>query len=66
MFQGSLMGFSMKSNECFNEVSRMFHASFIDRKFQGCFKKVSRVLQGCFEGVSIVFQRSSKYDSRKF
>ena len=33
-------GVSRKSNGCFNEVSRMFHASFMDRKFQGCFKKI--------------------------
>ena len=54
VFQGSLL--------CFNELSRMFHASFMDRKFQGCFKKVL----GCFEGVSRVFQRSSEDDSRRF
>ena len=40
----SYKGVSWKPNACFNEVSRMFHASFMDRKFQGCFKKVSRVL----------------------
>ena len=62
----SYKGVSRKSNRCFNEISRMFHASFMDRKFQGCFKKVSRVLQGCFKGVSRVFQRSSEDDSRKF
>ena len=33
-------GVSSKGNGCFKEVSRMFHASFMDRKFQGCFKKV--------------------------
>ena len=60
MFQGSLMGVSMKY------LSRIFYASYMDRKFQGCFKQVLRVLQGCFEAVSIVFQRSSKDDSRKF
>ena len=66
----SYKGVSRKSNGCFNEVSRMFHASFMDRKFQGSFKKVSRVLQGCFERVLreflSVFQRSAKDDSRKF
>ena len=50
----SYKGVSGKSNGCFNEVSRMFHASFMDQKFQLCFKKVLGVLQGCFEGVSIV------------
>ena len=52
----SYKGVSRKSNGCFNEVSRMFHASFMDRKFQLCFKKVSGVLQGCFEGVLREFQ----------
>ena len=42
---------SRKSNGCFNEVSIMFHESFMDRKFQGCFKKVSGVFQGCLKGV---------------
>ena len=42
-------GVLRKSNGCFNEVSRMSHASFMDRKFQGCFKKVSGVLRE-FEG----------------
>ena len=36
----SYNGVSRESKECFNEVSRMFHATFMDRKFQGCFKKV--------------------------
>ena len=36
----SYKGVSRKSNGCFNEVSRMFHARFMDRKFQGCFEKV--------------------------
>ena len=46
----------MKCNRCLNEVSRMFPASCMDGKFQGCFKKVSRVLQWCFEGVLMKFQ----------
>ena len=50
----------MKSKGCFIEVSRMFHASFMDRKFQGCFNKVSGVIQGCFEGVFREFQGHSK------
>ena len=65
----SYKGVSRKSNGCFNEVSRMFHASFVDRKFQGCFKKFQESFKGVFkefEGVSRVFQRSSMDDSRKF
>ena len=52
----SYNGVSRKSNGCFNEVSRMFHPSFMYRKFQLCFKKVSGLLQGCFEGVLREFQ----------
>ena len=47
----SYKGVSRKSNGCFNEVSRMFHASFMDREFQVCFKKVSGVFQECFDEV---------------
>ena len=54
MFQGSLMGVSMKYQGCF------MHVSWI-----GSFKVVSRKFQGCFEGVSRVFQNSED-DSRKF
>ena len=46
-------------NGCFNEVSRILHASFMDKKFQGCFKKVSVVFQGClmvFEEVLELFR----------
>ena len=32
----SYNGVSMKSKGCFDKVSRMFHASFMHRKFQGC------------------------------
>ena len=39
----SYNGVSRKSHGCFNEVSGMFHVGFMDRKFQGCLKKVSRV-----------------------
>ena len=46
-----------------NEVPRVFHATVMDRKFQGCFKKVSGVLQGrVFQGHFIKFWG----DSRKF
>ena len=45
VFQGSL-----------KDVSMMLHASFMKRKFQGCFKKVSGVFQGCCEGVLSEFQ----------
>ena len=37
-------------------ISRMFHASFLKRQFQECFKKVSGVFQGCCEGVLSQFQ----------
>ena len=43
----SYNGVSRKSNGCFNEVSRMFQASFMDKTLQGCFKKVSGVFQWC-------------------
>ena len=33
----------------FSNFPRMFYASLMDRRFQGCFKKVSGVFQGCFE-----------------
>ena len=53
-----------KSKGCFIEVSRMLQAIVMGRKFQGCFKKVSRLFEGRlksvlreFEGVSRVFQR---------
>ena len=47
-----------KSKGCFNEVSKMFHASFKNMKYQEWFKKVSGVK--CFEKVLRVFQDSSK------
>ena len=43
----SYNGVSRKSNGCFNEASRIFHASFMDKKFQRCFKKVFGVFLGC-------------------
>ena len=52
----SYNGVSRKSNGCFNDGSRMFHVSFMHRKFQGCFKTVSGVFQGCFEEVLREFQ----------
>ena len=55
MFQGSLMGVSIKYQGCFVQVSWI-----------GGFKVVSRKFKGCFKGVSRVFQRSSEDDSRKF
>ena len=56
MFQGSIMGVSMKYQGCFMQVSCI-----------GSFKKVSGVLQGCFEGVLREFQGYFKEvdDSRK-
>ena len=52
----SFNGVSRKSYACFNEVSRMFNASFMDKKFQECFKKVSRSLLRLFEGPLREFQ----------
>ena len=62
MFQGSLMGVSMKYQGCLIQVSwigsfkgvlRKFQEAFkgVLREFQGCFKKVLRMFQGSFEGV---------------
>ena len=45
-----------KSKGFSDEVSRMAHASVMERKFQGCFKKVSGVFQGRLKGVFSVFQ----------
>jgi len=59
VFQGSLMGVSMKYQGCFMQVSWI-------GSFKVVSKKVSRVLQGCFKRVSRVFQKSSEDDSRKF
>jgi len=47
----------------FNGVSRRFKGRL---KFQGCFKKVSRVFQGSFKSVSKKFQECSKEVSGKF
>ena len=47
----SYNGVSRESKECFNEVSRMFHATFMDWKFQGCLRK----FQGRLRGVSMEF-----------
>ena len=44
----------------------MFHASFMDRKLQGHFKKVSGVFHECFEEVFREFQRTSHGVSWKF
>ena len=41
----------MKSIGCFIELSRMFQASFMNRKFQGSFKGVYRKFQRCFKEV---------------
>ena len=66
MFQGSLMGVSMKYRGCciqvswigsFKVVSRKFQESFkgVLREFQGCFKEVLRMIQGSFRAVLIKF-----------
>ena len=44
-------GVLRKFTGCFNEVLKMFYASFKDRKFQRCLKKVSGVFQGRLKGV---------------
>ena len=61
----SYRGASRKSNGCFIEVLRMFHASFMNGKFQGCFKSVSREFQILFEEVLRLFKESDKWISRK-
>ena len=55
VFQGSLIGVSLK-----------YHESIIDKKFQGCFKKVSSGCQRCLKEVQWVFQRFFKEVSRLF
>ena len=51
----------MKSKGCLIEASMMFHA-FMNRKFQGCFKK----FRECFKSVSRVSQEYFKGASRLF
>ena len=58
MFQGRLMGVSMKYQRCFMQDSWKGSFKDVSRKFQECFKE--------FEGASRFFQRSSKDDSRTF
>ena len=55
VFQGSLMGVSMKYQLCFMKVSWI-----------GSFKGVSRKFRETFKSVLRGFQRISKDDSRKF
>ena len=80
-FQGSFRDVSRKLG-CLQKVLRVFPGSLkgVSRKFQECYKKVSRVFrgsfrkyQGCFKKVSWVFQlwltgvsRSFKWGSRVF
>ena len=47
----SFNGVSRKFQGCFDEVLRMFHASFKEKKFEWRFKKVSGVFQGSLKGV---------------
>ena len=49
MFQGSFKSVSLKLQECFIEVSRVFH--LVSKVFQGSFKGVSRKFLGCFKEV---------------
>ena len=54
----SYNGVSRMFKGCFNEVLRMFHASFKYRNFEGCFKifrGLSKKIEGCFEGVLRMF-----------
>ena len=55
-------GVSTKLPGCYNKVSRMFYASFMDRKFQGCpsrvFEEVLREFQECFKKVLRMIQGS--------
>ena len=59
-----MKGVFRKFQECFKEVSRMFHESFkeqeVSRIFQECFiifKGVSRVFQGSFKKTFKVFKK---------
>ena len=57
---GSLRGVLKAFQAFFKKLARMFHASFIKRKFQECSKKVLGVFQECCEGVFCEFQRYFK------
>ena len=55
MFQGSLMGVSMKYHGCFMQVSWIGSFKVVSRKFQKSFKGVLREFCGSFKGVSKKF-----------
>ena len=49
MFQGSLMGVSMKYQRCFMQVTWIGSFKGVSRKFQEYFKGVRREFQGYFK-----------------
>ena len=53
VFQGSLMGVSMKYQGCFMRASRI-------RSFMSVSRGISRKIEGCFENVSRAIQISIK------
>ena len=58
----SYNGILRKSNVCFNEVSRIFHASFLDRNLEG----VSRMFQKSLKVVLSMFVESFREVSKVF
>ena len=59
-FQGYLKEIEREFQLSFKCVSRVFHC--VSRKFQGCSKKVFRVLQGIVKDVSTKFHGCFKQD----
>ena len=71
VFQGSLVGVSMKYQGCFMQLSWIRSFKGVSRKFQESFDEdeslecVTRMISECFMGVLEVFHRSLKGFSRK-
>ena len=65
MFQGSLMGVSMRYQGCFIQVSWIGSFKKVSRKFQA-FKGVLREFQGCFKEVLRMIQGSVRAILMKF
>ena len=65
MFQGSLMGVSMKYQGCFMKVSLVGSFKVVSRKFQEC-KGVLREFQGCFKEVLRMIQGRFRVVLMKF